>query len=538
MYNKRMEIRRILLLVLFLVGIIPACSGVSVSQKHSVQIEIRNTEKDFSFLSESNRVFILKEEIDLKGKTIKLGNKSSLFFKGGKLKNGLIVGNQSKIKCQLEQVFDSCTFSGSWRINNVYPEWFGARNDGKIDCTDAIQRMFDFMKSTDSYVCLFQPCDFKNGEYYLISKTIYVRKPVKIKGAKAFVSSKTLITYKDNPTSQFYKTDGIAFHFIKDSSSPFKKTDICINMKVHAKPFFFSQMDNVYVHDCYVSTFTGDTSTTNGILTFWYAFQCDELSYATFKNIHIDQPTQPTGVSDYNSSDGIHLSGGCHDIVIDNVYGQAGDDFIAMNANENHSGDIYNIDIKNCRIGETKASVSGIRFYGCTRLSHAQGKPQLKISNVSIKNCYINTTISPCIFFTNNPYWRKNDTESLNLAVNDIRIRNCTLRSQISSEKKNAIWLNGVYCDGIEINRVRTEDVILDNASLVGIEGKNDLNKLMIKNCTQGRSKQYMVLIQNGEGYSFYSKKKDGFFSIDDSVFIAKYPNSKFLQIKKGVFFE
>lgn len=379
------------------------------------------------------------------------------------------------------------TFNGKWNgKDKIRPEWFGAVNDGQTDCSEAIQKMFDFMASNGAYTCKFEKCDFEKGKFYLISKTINIRKPVRIEGEKAFISSKTIIPYGNDPNHKSFLSDGVAFYFWGDEVENPKITDICINIKVHAKPFFFYKLKNAYIHDCYVSTFTGDTSITKGVYTFWYAFQCVNLVNAKFKNVHIDQPTNEL---DYNSADGIHLSGKCHDVIIDNVYGQSGDDFIAMNTNENISGDIYNITIKNCTIGKDKRSGSGIRFYGCSRLSHVPGKPQLSINNVSIENCFIRSGLSPCIFFTNNPDWKYTDTTSLKLAINDVKIKNCTLDFlSIRKTEVPSVWIDGIECNNLVFDRIRSV-VDTENMRIVEVKDYNDINSLRVKRSRQNGKK-------------------------------------------------
>lgn len=377
----------------------------------------------------------------------------------------------------------NASFDDAHNLNYVRPEWFGAVSDGQTDCTEALQQMFNFMAQNDVYVCKFKKCDFQNGQYYLISKTIHVRKPVKIEGRKAYISSRSVITYGNDPKHNAYLSDGMAFRIYGTDDENPRCTDISINIKVHAKPFYLDRLNNAYFHDCYISSFTGDTTITQGIYTYWYAFQCDELSHARFRNIHIDQPIDE---NKYNSADGIHLSGGCHDILIENCFGQAGDDFIAMNTNENHSGNIYNISVRKCNIGKKTISSAGIRFYGCSRLSHAEGKPQLKISNVSITNCYIRTSLSPCIFFSNNTDWINNDPQSYRLSINNITISNCTF-DYLSLRRSNypAIWIGGTECNNMSFDEVRLVSSC-DDISFIGFEGDNSLESIDFKRCRQG----------------------------------------------------
>lgn len=459
--------------------IIPTFSSTAFATKKRINIF---SVKDIPLLSMNNKSFEIRGTVDLGGLSLKMGTNSVLHFFGGSFENGEIYGNNTRIVSPRCIIFKNCNFSGTWDVERTYPEWFGAVNDGISDCTFSIQSMFDFMRVADIYHCVFSPCDFNKGKCYMISRTIYIKKPVKIDGQAAYICTKSLITKGDDPTSKYYKNNGIAFYFSgKESGGSPRCTDISINMKVHAKPFYFYKMKNVMIHDCYVSTFTGDTNITNGIYTFWFAFHCNELSDAIFRNIHIDQPITSNKP---NSSDGIHLSGKCHDILIDNVYGQSGDDFIALNTNENESGDIYNICIKNCLIGAKKPSISGIRIYGSSRLSHVPGEPQLKVSNLNIENCCITTSYMPCIFFTNSPLLRY-DRESKKLSVDSVTIHGCKLSSQSSQKKHIGIWLGGVECNNLIIKDVCDMLKLGENNSLFCLEGYNDLKQVRIKNCRQ-----------------------------------------------------
>lgn len=423
----------------------------------------------------------INSDIDLRGEKVFLPEGAEVVFKKGMIQNGILVGKENKIRASKKLIFKNCKFEGEWNVDKAFPEWFGAVNDGIVDCTESIQSMFDFMETTETYRCKFSKCHYGRGQFYLISKTIYIRKPVKIEGKDAFVSSRSVITFKDDPNHRSYLSDGRAFQFTGNRNERQKLTDICINIKVHAKPFYFSQLNNAYIHDCYVSTFSGDKDVTGGVYTYWYAFHCNELTNSKFENLYIDQPYNNT----YNSSDGIHLSGGCHDITIENVNGSAGDDFIALNTNENKSGNIYNIRIANCTIGKHNPSVSGIRLYGCSRLSHAPGKPQLMISDVAIENCYIKTLHSPCIFFTNNSDWKKNDESSYKINTNNIQIINCKLQSQISRDKSVAIWLGGAECDNVTIDGVSTIGKENAKVVLIGFKGFNDIKRMKMRNCKQ-----------------------------------------------------
>jgi len=101
--------------------------------------------KDFaSQLTKTNTVYVIRHEFNLndpEGKTPITVPDSCVFkFRRGCLKNGRIIGNHTQINAGSKRIFDlDLQLEGTWIINGVYPEWFGAKGDGKTDDTKAIQ---------------------------------------------------------------------------------------------------------------------------------------------------------------------------------------------------------------------------------------------------------------------------------------------------------------------------------------------------------------------------------------------------------------
>lgn len=461
-------------------SLVPFVAFVFLTMIHSVvcyagRIELMGHETRLP----NQTTYSVPKDINYNGDTLYLGRNSVLLFVGGKISNAVIVGNHTSIKAKPDFIFDNCTFLGEWIVKCAYPEWFGAKSDGLSDCTRSLQDLFDFMSDTRTYRCEFAKCDYGEKQFYKISKTVYITSPIKLLGKDSFVSTNSILTYKDNPQSRAYFTDGIAFYIVGNGERKAKTTDVSIRIKTHGKPFFFENLTNLYLHDSYVSTFP--SSTVSGITskTYWYAFQCDRLAFSIFRNVHIDQPIE----DHYNSSDGIHLSGQCHDVIIDNVYGQTGDDFIALNTNENTSGNIYNICIKNCVIGKEIPSSNGIRIYGNSQLSHQEGKPQLSVSNVSIKNCYIKTINTPPIYFTNSPSpWSFDDNSHL-LRISNFRIDNCRLCSLMEYKSKEIVRFNGVEIEDFHLLNTRATELLNEGDSFIKLEGQNEVDKMIVDKC-------------------------------------------------------
>lgn len=229
---------------------------------------------------------------------------------------------------------------------SIAPQKYGAVADGKTDCTDALQRMFKTMKEKNIRTAVFP-----SGKY-LISDQIVIDFPCKIVGKGATIISKD--TLKSRYAFLFSKSErGV---FVENN----KCTDIFLNFKVHGIPVAYHGFNNVYMHDCTISTYTLETDyykTTK----FWFAIDCSRFYDGRFRNIRFEQPVNYRR-NQFNSADGIHINGQCHDIKIIKCYGHCGDDFIALNANERTPGDIYNIKINHCCIGSDTLSKMEYEF--------------------------------------------------------------------------------------------------------------------------------------------------------------------------------
>lgn len=72
-------------------------------------------------------VYHIKYEFDLNGSSVTVPEKSILKFEGGCLKNGTLVGNNTKVEVDgTYTIFDNMSFSGVFRDSNLYATNFGA----------------------------------------------------------------------------------------------------------------------------------------------------------------------------------------------------------------------------------------------------------------------------------------------------------------------------------------------------------------------------------------------------------------------------
>jgi uncharacterized Zn ribbon protein len=66
---------------------------------------------------------IIDKDVDLKGKECKIPAGKTLVFKGGLIKNGILIGKMTKIECK-GKAFDKVTIKGSWNVPDISTKLF------------------------------------------------------------------------------------------------------------------------------------------------------------------------------------------------------------------------------------------------------------------------------------------------------------------------------------------------------------------------------------------------------------------------------
>lgn len=165
------KILRLLLLCLCLFMAYPL-----LSQSQSTVLPLRLCEisslNDIKTVIKQKGIYKINSLIDLQGNTILLPEGSILEFTGGVISNGKIKGNNIFVTAPAYQIFaDNLSIQGNFYSQNVYVEWFGARNDGKTDCSEALTKAIEFGGNIT----------FKSG-IYLIKQQIVLSNNINLKG--------------------------------------------------------------------------------------------------------------------------------------------------------------------------------------------------------------------------------------------------------------------------------------------------------------------------------------------------------------------
>lgn len=89
-----------------------------------------------------NTIFIIKYDFTLTG-NVTIPANSILEFDGGSISGEhTLTGNNTSIKAEPVKIFNtSIIFPGTWNVDVAYVEWYGAKADGVMDCTDALNKV-------------------------------------------------------------------------------------------------------------------------------------------------------------------------------------------------------------------------------------------------------------------------------------------------------------------------------------------------------------------------------------------------------------
>lgn len=132
-----------------------------------------------SQITSENTVYEIKDNFSLSRKTLIIPNGCVLYFNGGAIQNGTIVGNNTAIKNEnAAAILLEIKLEGSWYAETGCPEWFGAVGNGLVDDREPVQKAFDICTTvvlSKNYLIYNAPFDYSKYkqipedelEYYL-----------------------------------------------------------------------------------------------------------------------------------------------------------------------------------------------------------------------------------------------------------------------------------------------------------------------------------------------------------------------------------
>lgn len=133
-------------------------TGVVCTITESTKQDFRNILTG-GMLGEPNTVYEIRYDFDLDGETIEVHDGVTLKFDGGKINNGLLIGNDTIIKAGKYSIFNNISIKGSWKCPEIYSTFF------------------EDIENANKLVDLFALCSnaihnnvFLDDKYYIVTK--------------------------------------------------------------------------------------------------------------------------------------------------------------------------------------------------------------------------------------------------------------------------------------------------------------------------------------------------------------------------------
>jgi len=186
-------------------------------------------------MSRENTTYVIKQQLDLCGGRLQIPESSVLEFKGGSVCNGEIVGKNTRISARIRQIFgDNLALSGSWDVQESYPEWFGAVGDGVTDDTWSIRRT---MRSVLQCRVVFQ---HKTYIVNVLPGTDNDTQRIIFGGCHApeMIGNGTVIRLGDNDNCNLYKYKGFGAMFSVYTLDSFLVKDITFDFNYDKNPIY------------------------------------------------------------------------------------------------------------------------------------------------------------------------------------------------------------------------------------------------------------------------------------------------------------
>ena len=344
----------------------------------------------------SSNSYVVDKVVDLKGDKLLLPANGTLVIKeDGCLKNGIIVGRNTRIKCTATSFLDHIHIEGEWNVPEIRSSFFRnvsdddilkdvfALSSDKIHNTITLDNREYWVTATDSdkfALVLKSNTDFRNYG------TIRMRPNGLISYAIVATSGHDISIKGGNyigERSQHKGTNGEWGHGIRvtNGSSNVSITDVCVRdcwgdgIAVDGNEV----NNNVMIYD-----FTIDNCRRQGISVI-YADNCT-ISNGVITNIHGTEPHLGIDIEP-------NANGYCYNVTVDNVTIESEKGLGVFSATKDYQ--VKDVTIKNCTINTTgyssiyAARCDGVIIKDNTLTCSASGNNPVIAINTGVKNAKI-----------------------------------------------------------------------------------------------------------------------------------------------------
>lgn len=125
-----------------------------------------------AMIGTNNTEYFIQYDYDLNGATVTLPANASLVFMGGSIKNGILVGNNTRIVAKRGVcIFDGITIQGTWDVVEAYSSWFKMHKKG-YKIKDVTEEAVTLYKGTDNNYYDFEDLTLVGSDYYVTSTLV------------------------------------------------------------------------------------------------------------------------------------------------------------------------------------------------------------------------------------------------------------------------------------------------------------------------------------------------------------------------------
>ena len=138
-------LKRVLAILLFFLGGLLQSFVFAENNTSKIEVKSAGGKLTQTMMDKNNTIYVFHDNFILIEDII-IPDGCTIEFDGGCI-HGVhkIRGRNTKIIAKTNKIFsDSVKIEGVWNVSEVYPEWFGARGDGKYDDAIAINRCLQF----------------------------------------------------------------------------------------------------------------------------------------------------------------------------------------------------------------------------------------------------------------------------------------------------------------------------------------------------------------------------------------------------------